>query len=85
MDAGVVALLIPIAAIVTGGMVKVAKVRESSRQSSRDADPELEARLAAIEQDLNAVRGELSETQERLDFTERLLSQAREGKRLDSP
>ena len=27
MDAGVVALLIPIAAIVTGGMVKVAKVR----------------------------------------------------------
>ena len=47
--------------------------------------PALEARLAAIEQDLNAVRGELSETQERLDFTERLLSQAREGKRLDSP
>ena len=85
MDAGVVALLIPIAAIVTGGMVKVAKVRESSRQSSRDADPALEARLAAIEQDLNAMRGELSETQERLDFTERLLSQAREGKRLDSP
>jgi hypothetical protein len=85
MDVGVVALLVPIAAIVTGGMVKVAKVRESSRQSSRDADPALEARLAAIEQDLNAMRGELSETQERLDFTERLLSQAREGKRLDSP
>jgi hypothetical protein len=29
MDAGVVALLIPIAAIVTGDMVKVAKVEES--------------------------------------------------------
>jgi hypothetical protein len=85
MDVGVVALRIPIAAIVTGGMVKVAKVRESSRQSNRDADPALEARLAAIEQDLNAVRGELSETQERLDFTERLLSQAPEGKRPDSP
>ena len=66
-------------------MVKVVKVRESSRQSSRDGDPALEARLAAIEQDLNAMRGELSETQERLEFTERLLSQAREGKRLDSP
>jgi hypothetical protein len=31
------------------------------------------------------MRGELSETQERLDFTERLLAQTREGKRLDSP
>ena len=48
---------------------------------SRNGDPgALEARLAAVEQDLNAMRGELSETQERLDFTERLLSQAREGK-----
>jgi hypothetical protein len=31
MDAGAIALLIPIAAIVTGGVVKVVKVRESSR------------------------------------------------------
>jgi hypothetical protein len=86
MDAGVVALLIPIAAIVTGGVVKIYKVRESSRLPNRDGDSEaLQARLAAMEQDLAAMRGELSETQERLDFTERLLAQAREAKRLNSP
>jgi alkylation response protein AidB-like acyl-CoA dehydrogenase len=86
MDAGVVALLIPIAAIVTGGVVKIFKVRESSRFANRDGDSQaLQARLAAMEQDLAAMRGELSETQERLDFTERLLAQAREAKRLNSP
>jgi alkylation response protein AidB-like acyl-CoA dehydrogenase len=83
MDAGVIALLIPIAAIVTGGVVKIVKVREAARQAG--SDPDLQARLAAMEQELAAMRGELSETQERLDFTERLLAQAREAKRLDSP
>ena len=66
MDAGVVALLVPIAAIVTAGVVKVVKVRQSSPQRSWAADTaELEARLAAMEQDLAAMRGELGETQER--------------------
>jgi hypothetical protein len=84
MDPGVVALLIPIAAIVTAGVVKVVKVRESSRQARGNSDTaDLEARLAGIEQDLTAMRGELGETQERLDFTERLLAQNREAKRLE--
>jgi hypothetical protein len=84
MDAGIVALVIPIAAIVTGGAVKIVRVRESSRQGPGDGPTAaIEARLAEIEHDLNALRGELSETQERLDFTERLLSQAREDKRIE--
>ena len=83
MDAGVIALLIPIVALVIGGVVKIVKVREAARQAG--SDPDLQARLAAMEQDLNAMRGELSETQERLDFTERMLTKEREEKRLNPP
>jgi predicted nucleic acid-binding Zn-ribbon protein len=43
---------------------------------------QLEARLEAVEQELAGLQHELSETQERLDFAERLLAQAREGKRI---
>jgi hypothetical protein len=45
---------------------------------------ELEARFEAFEADLNRLRQELSETQERLDFVERLLAKAREERRIGS-
>jgi predicted nucleic acid-binding Zn-ribbon protein len=46
---------------------------------------QLESRLEAVEQELSGLHHELSETQERLDFAERLLAQGRETKRLGEP
>jgi hypothetical protein len=43
---------------------------------------ELEARLEALEVEVSTQRQELSETQERLDFAERLLAQGREMPRV---
>ena len=43
---------------------------------------ELPARLEALEAELNTLRQELSETQERLDFAERVLAQAPETRRV---
>jgi predicted nucleic acid-binding Zn-ribbon protein len=46
------------------------------------ASPEVAARLEALEHRVEDVQQELAETQERLDFAERLLSQAREDRRI---
>jgi hypothetical protein len=45
---------------------------------------ELQAGLEALEDDVSKLRQELSETQERLDFTERVLAQGAEARRLDA-
>jgi hypothetical protein len=75
MDAGQLALLIPIVAIGSAAFVKIAKIQAASRGGGQD--PETANRLAALEDDVARLRSELSETHERLDFTERLLSQQR--------
>ena len=82
MDPGSVGVLIPIVAIIAFAVVKVAKIRASGRVSGHD--PEAAARLDALENEVGALRQELSETHERLDFTERLLTQQR-ADRLDAP
>jgi hypothetical protein len=46
------------------------------------ASPEITGRLEALERSVEVVQQELAETQERLDFAERLLSQAREDRRI---
>jgi hypothetical protein len=43
---------------------------------------ERQDRLEALEAEMSNVRQELSETQERLDFAERLLAQGRESRRV---
>ncbi len=43
----------------------------------------LQEHLEALETEMNEVRRELSETQERLDFAERMLVQEREARRVD--
>jgi DNA repair exonuclease SbcCD ATPase subunit len=79
MDAGFLAPLIPIVAIISAAAVMIVRVR-----ASHAGPPSLEitARLDALERSLQDVQQELAETQERLDFAERLLSQAREDRRL---
>lgn len=80
MDPGSVVLLIPIAAILSGAAVKIAKVHYSAQRPT--SLPEDSARLDALEDEVGLLRRELTEAQERLDFTERLLAKSREGKQL---
>jgi hypothetical protein len=79
MDPAFLAPLIPVVAIVAIAAVKIARLRATPPGSS---SPEVTARLEALERSVNDVQQELAETQERLDFAERLLSQAREDRRI---
>jgi len=67
-------LLIPIVAVTAFVAAKIARLR-ATRPESPSA--EITARLEALER-------ELAETQERLDFAERLLTKAREERRIGS-
>lgn len=73
--------LIPIVAIIAFAAVKIARLR-ATRPDSPPAD--VTARLEALERDVHGLQQELTETQERLDFAERLLSKSREERRLGS-
>jgi hypothetical protein len=71
--------LIPITAIIAFAAIKLATLR-ARRPDSASSD--VTARLEAVERDLQLLQQELVETQERVDFAERLLSQAREGRQI---
>ena len=60
-------------------VIKIARLR-ASRLQSPSAD--VTAQLEAVERDVQDLQHELAETQERLDFAERLLSKAREERRI---
>ena len=80
MDPGSVGVFIPIAAILTWGAIRIVTIQA---QHKKGADPDTTERLQALEGEVGTLRQELSETQERLDFTERMLSQQRPPERLD--
>jgi hypothetical protein len=73
--------LIPVVAIIAFAAVKIARLR-ATRSESPSAD--VTARLEALERGVQGLQQELAETQERLDFAERLLSKAREERRISS-
>ena len=79
MDPAALAPLIPIAAIIMFGLVKISRHWSSGVQRESGA---VDARLNAVEQQLASLQQEVSDAQERLDFAERLLAQTREGKRI---
>ena len=79
MDPAFLGPLVPIAAIIAFAAFKIAKLRTSA-PASLPAD--VTARLEALEQRVDGLQQELSETHERLDFAERLLSQARDERRI---
>lgn len=83
MDHLAIALLIPVAVIVMGGLSQIA--RELTRGRRHPDLGSVEAHLDALEHELRSVRQDLSETQERLDFAERLLAQSQERKHLGAP
>ena len=82
MDAEFLAasVIILVAAIVTWGAIKIAKIRAQSRIAG--ADPDAAAHFQALEQELGMLRQDMVETQERLDFAERLLAQGPETRRV---
>jgi hypothetical protein len=71
--------LIPVVAIIAFAAVKIAGLRASRSASISIEMPE---RLEALERAVQGLQQDLAETQERLDFTERVLSQAREERRI---
>ncbi len=73
--------LIPIVAIIAVAAVKIARLR-ATRPESPSSD--VTARFEALERGVQDLQQELAETQERLDFAERLLSKAREERRIGS-
>ena len=73
--------LIPIVAIAAFTVLRLAKIRVSHPESLPGASA---ARLDALEQDVQSLQQELAETQERLDFAERLLSKARDERGIGS-
>jgi hypothetical protein len=86
MNPEALVLLIPISAIIMTGLVKIARIRSAGLQGQGDPGvKQLESRLEAVEQEVAGLQHELSETQERLDFAERLLAQGRETKRMGEP
>ncbi len=62
-------------------VIKVARLR-ATRPESLSA--EVTARLEALERGIQDLQQEQAETQERLDFAERLLSKAREERQIGS-
>jgi len=60
-------------------VVKVARLFATRRESS---SPDVKARLEELERSVQGLQQELAETQERLDFAERLLSKSRAEPRI---
>jgi predicted nucleic acid-binding Zn-ribbon protein len=81
MDPHFLAPLVPIVAIIAFAAVKIVRIRATLPES---ASADVSARLEALEHGVHGLQDELAETQERLDFAERLLSQAREDRRIGS-
>ena len=73
-------VIILVAAIGTWGAVKIAKIMGHSRVTG---DPDTAAHLQALDQEVGILRREMIETQERLDFAERMLAQRPETRRVE--
>ncbi len=74
----ITAMLIPIAAIVMGGILKIVRLHVEEARIKAGALPDgAMADLDAVRGEMDQFRHELAEVQERLDFAERLLAQRR--------
>lgn len=70
-------MLVPIIAIIAFASIRIAKIMAAGRAA--DAPADLANRVEELEQGLQNVQQQLSETQERLDFAERLLAKGKES------
>ena len=72
MDPGILALLIPVLALATGFVAVLKMPREAFMPKERRTE-QLPA-LAELHEEVAQLRADLTATQERLDFAERLLA-----------
>lgn len=76
--AGVLGIMIPLSAIAIGGLMLLSRSRIGEAIARRIAGdtrhPECEGQLEALEDEVGRLRAQLGETNERLDFAERLLT-----------
>lgn len=86
MDKQALAVLIPVLAVFFVGVVAVSRTvigRALARRLGGEAGSgALEERVAQLEADFDAVRHELAESHERIDFAERALAQVRDQRQL---
>jgi prefoldin subunit 5 len=85
MDPGV--FLVPVGsmvAIIAAIYVAVAKIIRLRATLAESPSADVTARLQALERGVQDLQQELAEIQERLDFAERLLSKARDERRIGS-
>jgi len=90
VDKQMLAVLIPVLAVFFAGLVALSRTaigKALARRIGGDAGVHLDDhRLAVLEDDMDRLRTELMETQERLDFAERMLTRGRpESHELASP
>ncbi len=74
----ILVLSIPVVAIVMNGMIKLQKMKLEESRLREQSAPEIDD----VRNEVHQLRQELSEVQERLDFTERLLAAQKERSRL---
>lgn len=83
--AGVLGIMIPLSAIAIGGLMLLSRSRIGEAIARRIAGdtrhPECEGQLEALEDEVGRLRAQLGETNERLDFAERLLTRGDESRR----
>ncbi len=73
MDTGVLALLIPVLAIATGLVAVLRMPKEAFLPKPKRGERVDAGRLEELEYQVQELREQLAETQERLDFAERAL------------
>lgn len=70
----ILALAIPVAAVIFHGIQKVAKLRLEETRLRLQGDGGSSEDFQALHHEIEGMRRELSELQERVDFTERVLA-----------
>ena len=81
MDPGVIAVSIPMVAIIAVAAIKITRI-VATRPPAALPSGDVAARLDALERDVDGLQQQLTDTQERLDFAERLLAQARDQRKI---
>ena len=84
LDAGAIATLIPVTAVFFCGLAllsrtAIGQVIAQRLRGNASRDVQLEAELQTLRDEMEALRRELGETQERLDFAERVLTRGGES------
>jgi len=82
---GLLGVMIPVLALSFGGLFLLSRTRLGDAIARRIAGdvrhPECEAQLDGLQEELAMLKAQLAETQERLDFAERLLTRVEESPR----